>query len=113
MPDPGARADELLAEHDLEDWSGRPARTLSRGLAQRVAIARALVHSPRLLLADEPTGNLDLDTGERVIELLFELNAAAGATLVLVTHDEAVASRCGRVLRLHAGKLIESDALSA
>ena len=82
---------------------------LSGGEQQRVAIARALVHSPKLLLADEPTGNLDLRTGENIIDLLFGLNADTGSTLVLVTHDDAVASRCQRVLRLHQGKLVEEN----
>ena len=103
------RAAAMLERVGLAERRDHYPLQLSGGEQQRVAIARALVHSPRLLLADEPTGNLDLDTGERIIELLFELNAAAGATLVLVTHDEAVASRCGRVLRLHAGRLIEND----
>ena len=73
------------------------------------------MHEPKLLLADEPTGNLDLHTGETIIDLLFELNADSGSTLVLVTHDEAVAERCQRVVRLHDGSLIEekSIALSA
>ncbi|NNE38593.1 MAG: ABC transporter ATP-binding protein, partial [Gammaproteobacteria bacterium] len=61
------------------------------------------------VLADEPTGNLDIKTGAKIIELLFNLNADAGSTLVLVTHDEAIASRCQRVLRLHEGKLIEDE----
>jgi putative ABC transport system ATP-binding protein len=107
------RAASMLGRVGLAERRDHYPLQLSGGEQQRVAIARALVHSPRLLLADEPTGNLDLETGERIIELLFELNAAAGATLVLVTHDEAVASRCGRVLRLHAGRLIDDHALSA
>ena len=88
---------------------------LSGGEQQRVAIARALVHEPRLLLADEPTGNLDVSTGATIIDLLFDLNADVGSTLVLVTHDDAVANRCERILRLHQGKLVEDDrhALSA
>lgn len=82
---------------------------LSGGEQQRVAIARALVHTPGLLLADEPTGNLDLRTGAKVTDILFKLNEEVGSTLVLVTHDETIASRCQRLLRLHEGKLVEGE----
>jgi len=78
---------------------------LSGGEQQRVALARAFSPAPRLVLADEPTGNLDAATGKQVIEMMFELNAKQGTTLVLVTHDEAIAARCGRVLRIQAGRL--------
>jgi len=78
---------------------------LSGGEQQRVAIARALVHEPSLLVADEPTGNLDERSGETIVELLFALNREAGRTLVLVTHDPALAARCDRTLHLHDGRL--------
>ena len=81
-------------------------RQLSGGEQQRVALARAFVTGPSLLFADEPTGNLDTDTGRAVIDLLFELNQTSGTTLVLVTHDERLAERCGRILRLSGGKLV-------
>ena len=81
-------------------------RQLSGGEQQRVALARAFVTGPSLLFADEPTGNLDTETGRSVIDLLFELNAHAGTTLVLVTHDERLAERCVRVLRLDRGRLV-------
>ncbi|MEW5944033.1 MAG: ATP-binding cassette domain-containing protein [Pseudomonadota bacterium] len=82
-------------------------RHLSGGEQQRVAIARAFAVNPKLLLADEPTGNLDSATGARIIDLLFDLNREQAATLVLVTHDAELAGRCGRRLRLAAGKLEE------
>ncbi len=78
---------------------------LSGGEQQRVALARAFAPSPRLVLADEPTGNLDAATGQQIIELMFELNAKQGTTLLLVTHDEAIAARCGRMLRIQSGRL--------
>ena len=80
-------------------------RQLSGGEQQRVAIARAFAPRPELLLADEPTGNLDTRTGERIIDLLFELNREQGTTLILVTHDEKLAARCSRRLELEAGSL--------
>ncbi|TJZ78883.1 ABC transporter ATP-binding protein [Chitiniphilus eburneus] len=82
-------------------------RTLSGGEQQRVALARAFAPGPQVLFADEPTGSLDTHTGERVADLLFELNTSTGATLVLVTHDERLAARCGARLRLAAGRVVE------
>ena len=103
-------ARQMLARAGLSGREDHYSTQLSGGEQQRVAIARALVHTPKLLLADEPTGNLDLRTGEKIIDLLFGLHADTGATLVLVTHDEAVADRCQRVIRLHEGKLVEEQA---
>jgi putative ABC transport system ATP-binding protein len=82
---------------------------LSGGEQQRVAIARAFAPEPKLLLADEPTGNLDTATGQRIIDLLFDLNQEKGTTLVLVTHDHGLAERCDRVLQLEAGRLVHAD----
>jgi putative ABC transport system ATP-binding protein len=109
------RAREMLRKVGLAERQDHYPMQLSGGEQQRVAIARALVHRPGLVLADEPTGNLDFATGAKIIELLFELNEEAGSTLVLVTHDDEIARRCQRVVRLHQGRLVEDrdHALSA
>ena len=104
------RARAMLEKVGLAERESHYPSQLSGGEQQRVAIARALVHSPKLVLADEPTGNLDIRTGAKIIEILFNLNADAGSTLLLVTHDDEIARRCQRVLRLHDGKLIEDAA---
>ncbi len=101
-----SRARELLGRVGLADRAAHYPRTLSGGEQQRVALARAFAGSPPLLLADEPTGSLDAATGERVIELLFQLNREAGATLVLVTHDEDLAARCQQRITLRAGRRV-------
>lgn len=100
-----ALAMAALQRVGLENRLSHTPNKLSGGEQQRVAIARAFAPGPRLLFADEPTGNLDSATGERIIELLFELNREAGTTLVLVTHDAALADRCGRTLILAGGRL--------
>jgi putative ABC transport system ATP-binding protein len=106
--DARSTAREVLGRVGLAERVGHYPRQLSGGEQQRVAIARAFVTRPDVLFADEPTGNLDTATGERIMDLLFGLNAATGATLVLVTHDMALASRCGRVIRLDAGRVVEA-----
>ena len=99
-------AREILGRVGLSERLDHYPRQLSGGEQQRVAIARAFVTRPSLLFADEPTGNLDTRTGEAIVELLFGLNADAGTTLVLVTHDDRLAARCDRILRLDAGRLV-------
>ncbi len=105
-PDPRTVAEAMLARVGLADRLGHYPKHLSGGEQQRVALARAFAVSPRLLLADEPTGNLDAATGQQVIDLMFEMNAEQGTTLILVTHDELLARRCGRAIRLAAGRLV-------
>jgi putative ABC transport system ATP-binding protein len=100
------RADELLARVGLADRTHHYPAQLSGGEQQRVAIARAFANEPRILFADEPTGNLDADTGGRVIDLLLRLNEESRATLVLVTHDPDLAGRAHRIVRIAGGKLV-------
>ncbi|MBL8542100.1 MAG: ATP-binding cassette domain-containing protein [Betaproteobacteria bacterium] len=108
---PGARAaaTALLARVGLAERLAHRPRQLSGGEQQRVAIARAFAANPRVLLADEPTGNLDASTGQEIIDLMFALNRESRTTLVLVTHDEALASRCRRRLRIAAGRLTADE----
>jgi putative ABC transport system ATP-binding protein len=105
-PHAAERAAEWLARVGLAARTGHFPTQLSGGEQQRVAIARAFVNQPRVLFADEPTGNLDRAAGERVLELLTSLNRAAGVTVVLVTHDPTLAARAERVIRLADGRLV-------
>jgi putative ABC transport system ATP-binding protein len=106
--DANERAAHWLERVGLAARAGHTPNKLSGGEQQRIAIARAFATDPQILFADEPTGNLDADTGARIIELLFELNASAHTTLILVTHDDALASRCQRRLHLVAGHASEA-----
>jgi putative ABC transport system ATP-binding protein len=103
----GARADELLGQVGLGDRLDHYPAQLSGGEQQRVALARAFSIRPKILFADEPTGNLDARTGRTIIDLILELNEAEGTTLVLVTHDADIASRARRTIRLSGGRIAE------
>ena len=107
--DAQAPARAMLGKVGLGERLGHYPRQLSGGEQQRVALARAFVTRPSLLFADEPTGNLDTGTGQAIIDLLFAMNADAGTTLVLVTHDDHLAARCHRTLRLDSGRLVADD----
>jgi len=107
--DADERARAMLADVGLDHRAGHQPLQLSGGEQQRVALARAFVSRPALLFADEPTGNLDTDTGEKVVDLMFSLREKLGSALVLVTHDHALARRCDRRLRMDGGRL---DALA-
>lgn len=103
-----AQAAEMLKRVGLSQRLGHYPKVLSGGEQQRVALARAFVVQPAVLLADEPTGSLDFATGETVMALMFELNQELGTTLVLVTHDAAIAKRCDRRITIEAGRVVDS-----
>jgi putative ABC transport system ATP-binding protein len=100
---------ELLAQVGLADRFHHYPPQLSGGEQQRVALARAFIHRPKILFADEPTGNLDAETSEPIVEMLFRLNREAGTALVLVTHDPALAARARRVIKMRAGTIIAKE----
>jgi putative ABC transport system ATP-binding protein len=111
--DARAKAGEMLRRVGLGERLAHYPRTLSGGEQQRVALARAFVVEPAVLLADEPTGSLDFATGERVMQLMFDMNRESGTTLVLVTHDRGIAARCDRQLHIEAGRLVNVEAAAA
>ncbi|MDR8390535.1 ABC transporter ATP-binding protein [Aliifodinibius sp. S!AR15-10] len=104
-----AYAKELLTEVGLGDRLNHYPTQLSGGEQQRVAIARAFINKPQILFADEPTGNLDTETGETIENLIFDLNRASGTTLVIVTHDLELAHKCDRVIQLRNGKIASDE----
>lgn len=102
----GSRARDALNSVGLDARTGHYPRQLSAGEKQRVAIARAFITNPSVLFADEPTGNLDTASGERISQLMFDMNRQTGTTLVLVTHEKTLAARCDRIMKLEAGRLL-------
>lgn len=113
VPNPFGIAESALHDVGLGHRLTHYPSQLSGGEQQRVALARAIAPKPKLLLADEPTGNLDHDTGERIIELLFRLREQVGATLLLITHDPNLARRCDRTLRMADGLIVGDERLAA
>lgn len=103
------RAQELLEKVGLAERGHHYPAQLSGGEQQRVSLARAFSNNPKILFADEPTGNLDAETSERIVNLLFELNREAGTTLILVTHDMDLAAKTGRIIRIKGGKIIKDE----
>jgi putative ABC transport system ATP-binding protein len=104
-----AKVKEALRAVDLEEKIDTKARNLSGGQRQRLAIARSIVNGPKLIFADEPTGNLDSATGDKIIKLLFDLNKTMGSTLVIVTHDDELAARCQVQIKLKDGKIVATQ----
>ena len=105
-----SRAADLLKQVGLDGRLQHYPVQLSGGEQQRVAVARAFMNRPKILFADEPTGNLDAETAKEIVELIFDLNATSGTTLMLVTHDNDLTQRAGRVIRLKGGRLLSDDA---
>ena len=106
-PNAGVEAEHWLERVGMSHRLRHYPKHLSGGEQQRVALARAFAPKPKLVLADEPTGNLDAATGHQIVELMFAINAESGTTLILVTHDEEIAARCGRRLHMNAGRIEE------
>ncbi len=111
VKNPSKTGKELLDKVGLGDRFHHYPSQLSGGEQQRVALARAFSNRPSILFADEPTGNLDQDTGDRVVQLLFDLNQEAGTTLVIVSHDMELAQKCQRILKLRGGKVVANEVL--
>jgi putative ABC transport system ATP-binding protein len=109
----GPQGRALLARVGLSDRSDHYPVQLSGGEQQRVALARAFINSPKILFCDEPTGNLDGENADSMVELIFELNRERGTTLVLVTHNDELAGRCQRVLRLRGGAVVSDERIQA
>lgn len=107
-----SRAADLLHKVGLSDRGHHYPAQLSGGEQQRVSLARAFSNKPQILFADEPTGNLDAETSEKIIELIFNLNREAGTTLILVTHDLDLANKTGRIIKLKGGKIISDEVLT-
>lgn len=112
-PDPFERASDLLEQVGLRHRQTHYPAELSGGEQQRVALARALAIKPRLILADEPTGNLDSDTGRQIVELLFGLRETTKTTLILITHDERLAHKCQRIVRMADGRISADETAAA